>query len=172
MEVNDEHMMDHALAEARIALAKGVFPVGAILAAGKRIIGRAHKTMASNHLNHAEMNLYHKVFIGNYSYSWADNLTLYTTLEPCIMCFGTTLHLPVTRVVFAMADDYGGCGTTRLEPVPPRHHGREVTIEGGVRRRDACRLFEEFLDSTTEPFWRQGGAHRFQAAVRAELKSA
>jgi tRNA(adenine34) deaminase len=169
---DDEHLMDHALAEARIALDKGVFPVGAILASGSRIIGRAHKTMASNHLSHAEMNLYHKVFVGDYSYTRTENLTLYTTLEPCIMCLGTTLHLPVTRVVFSMADDYGGCGATRLEPAPPRHLSRQLRIEGGIRRLDACRLFNEFLDSTTEPFWRNGGAHHFQAAVRAELGSA
>ncbi|WP_307148127.1 deaminase [Rhizobium tibeticum] len=151
---------------------QGVFPVGAVLAAGTRIVGRAHKTMASNHLSHAEMNLYHKVFVGDYNYARAENLTLYTTLEPCVMCFGTTLHLPVTRVVFAMTDDYGGCGATRLEPAPPRHLSRQVAVEGGVRRLDACRLFKEFLDNTTEAFWRQGGAQHFQAAVYAELNSA
>jgi len=168
----DEHMMDHALAEARLALDMGVFPVGAVLASGSRLVGRAHKTMASNHLSHAEMILYHKVFVGEYAYTRDENLTLYTTLEPCIMCLGTTLHLPVTRVVYAMSDDYGGCGATKLEPAPPRHLSRQLLIQGGLRRREACKLFGEFLDNTTEPFWQQGGANHFQAAVRAELNTA
>ncbi|MGY5776656.1 nucleoside deaminase [Rhizobium sp. LEGMi135b] len=167
--LSDEDMMDFALAEARTALERGVFPVGAVLTAGGRILGRSHKTMVSNHLNHAEMNLFHRVFTGDYTFSRNDNLTLYTTLEPCIMCFGTMLHLPIGRLVFAMADAYGGCAHMRLENSPPRHVSRAVEIVGGVRRKEACKLFAEFLETTSEEFWLTGGAPHFQAAVKAGL---
>ncbi|TIX88855.1 nucleoside deaminase [Rhizobium sp. P44RR-XXIV] len=168
---NDEYMMGVALAEARLALDAGIFPVGAVLVAGGEILGRAHKTMVSNHLNHAEMNLFHQVFKGNYAFSRNDGLTLYTTLDPCIMCFGTMLHFPITRLVFAMEDAYGGCAHMRLENAPPRHHSRAVEVIGGVRRLDACKLFADFLNTTTEEFWQTGGASHFQAAVRAEIKA-
>ncbi|CAH1654164.1 tRNA-specific adenosine-34 deaminase [Hyphomicrobiales bacterium] len=164
---DDEAMMGHALAEARTALGKDVFPVGAVLATGNRILGRATKTMASNHLSHAEMNVFHDVFRGAYSFSRADAITLYTTLEPCVMCFGTLLHLPITRLVFAMEDAYGGCAAVKLEQAPPRHLSRPVEIIGGVGREAARRLFADFLDTTRESFWRRGGAPQFQAAVRA-----
>lgn len=59
MQPNDDHMMGLALAEAKVALGQGIFPVGAVLASGTQILGRSHKTMVSNHLNHAEMNLFH-----------------------------------------------------------------------------------------------------------------
>ncbi|MBN8951512.1 MULTISPECIES: deaminase [unclassified Rhizobium] len=167
---NDDQMMGLALAEAKAALDRGIFPVGAVLAAGGRILGRSHKTMASNHLNHAEMNLFHQVFMGDYRFSRDDDLTLYTTLEPCIMCFGTMLHLPITRLVFAMPDAYGGCGHVRLENSPPRHAARAVEVVGGVRRADACKLFAKFLATTTEAFWLTGGASHFQAAVKAGLE--
>lgn len=88
MQPDDDHMMGLALAEAKVALGQGIFPVGAVLASGTQILGRSHKTMVSNHLNHAEMNLFHQVFTGDYTFSRNDGLTLYTTLEPCIMCFG------------------------------------------------------------------------------------
>jgi tRNA(adenine34) deaminase len=165
----DDFMMGLALAEARMALDEGVFPVGAVLAAGGEVLGRSHKTMLSNHLNHAEMNLFHQVFKGNYTFSRNDDLALYTTLEPCIMCFGTMMHLPISRLVFAMSDAYGGCAHMRLENAPPRHISRAVEIIGGVRRLDACKLFAEFLDTTTENFWLTGGASHFQVAVRAEI---
>ncbi|MFS8050829.1 nucleoside deaminase [Rhizobium sp. BR 314] len=168
VQLNDECMMELALAEARTALEEGVFPVGAVLSAGNRILGRSHKTMISNHLNHAEMNLFHQVFEGDYVFSRADHLTLYTTLEPCIMCFGTMLHLPIARLVFAMEDTYGGCTHMRLENAPPRHVSRSTEIVGGVLRADACKLFAEFLDTTTEEFWLTGGAQHFQATVKAE----
>lgn len=171
VQLNDEYMMGFALAEAKIALDAGVFPVGAVLAAGNRVLGCAHKTMASSHLNHAEMNLFHEVFKGNYAFSRNDELTLYTTLDPCIMCFGTMLHLPITRLVFAMEDAYGGCAHMRLENPPPRHVSRAVEIIGGIRRLDACKLFADFLDRTTEKFWLTGGASHFQAAVKAEIEA-
>ncbi|NTJ67030.1 nucleoside deaminase [Agrobacterium rhizogenes] len=168
-ELSDDDMMGLALAEARTALEYGVFPVGAVLSSGTRILGRSHKTMVSNHLNHAEMNLFHRVFTGDYTFSRNDNLTLYTTLEPCIMCFGTMLHLPISRLVFAMPDAYGGCAHMRLENSPPRHLSRAVEIVGGVRRQEACELFAKFLETTTEEFWLTGGASHFQAAVKADL---
>lgn len=171
MQPNDDHMMGLALAEAKVALGQGIFPVGAVLASGTQILGRSHKTMVSNHLNHAEMNLFHQVFTGDYTFSRNDGLTLYTTLEPCIMCFGTMLHLPITRLVFAMPDAYGGCGQVRLENSPPRHVARAMEVIGGVRRADACKLFAEFLATTTEAFWLTGGASHFQAAVKAGLQS-
>lgn len=170
-QLNDEYMMGLALAEAKVALDAGVFPVGAVLATGNHVLGRSHKTTVSNHLNHAEMNLFHQVFRGNYTFSRNDGLTLYTTLDPCIMCFGTMLHLPITRLVFAMEDAYGGCGHTRLENPPPRHLSRAVEVIGGVRRSDACKLFADFLDTTTEEFWLTGGASHFQAAVKAEIET-
>ncbi|ENN89305.1 CMP/dCMP deaminase zinc-binding protein [Rhizobium freirei PRF 81] len=169
VQLNDECMMELALAEARIALERGVFPVGAVLSAGSQILGRSYKTMISNHLNHAEMNLFHQVFEGDYAFSRADNLTLYTTLEPCIMCFGTMLHLPITRLVFAMEDTYGGCAHVRLENAPPRHLSRSIEIVGGVGRLDACKLFADFLDATADEFWLTGGAPHFQATVKAEI---
>lgn len=170
VQLHDDYMMGLALAEAKVALGEGVFPVGAVLSAGSQVLGRSHKTMMSNHLNHAEMNLFHQVFKGNYAFSRDDNLTLYTTLEPCVMCFGTMLHLPITRLVFAMTDAYGGCAHTRLENPPPRHVSRSIEVVGGVRRSDACKLFADFLDTTTEEFWLTGGAPHFQAAVQAEIE--
>ncbi|WP_245261598.1 nucleoside deaminase [Ancylobacter sp. FA202] len=161
-------MMAEALAEAAGALEAGVFPVGAVLAQGTQVLGRARKTMASNHLNHAEMNLFHQVFIGDYRFARADGLTLYTTLEPCVMCFGTLLHLPITRLVFAMEDAYGGCASVILTGAPPRHQHRPVEIAAGVRRSEARALFAAFLDTTSESFWREGGASPFQATVRGE----
>lgn len=104
----DDMLMGHALDEARQALAKSHFPVGALLAAGERIVTTGQKAMGSNHLDHAEMIVFRKVFRGDYSFSRSDNLCLYTTLEPCIMCWGAVRHLPITRLVYAMDNPYGG----------------------------------------------------------------
>jgi tRNA(adenine34) deaminase len=169
----DEEMMRCAIAEGRAALDEGTFPVGAVLAQGDRILERARKTAESNYLSHAEMNVFRKAFKGTPGFKRSDNdLTLYTTLEPCVMCFGTALHLPIARIVFAMEDAYGGCSAVRLDNSPPRHQSRSLRIAGGVLRAEALELFAEFLATTSEPFWVKGGAPDFQAAVRAEYDDA
>ena len=38
----------------------------------------------------------------------ARNMTLYTTLEPCLMCVGAILLHHIGRVMYGSADDYGG----------------------------------------------------------------
>lgn len=166
---HDEEMMGLALAEASAALQAGVFPVGAVLATPDRVLGRSHKHMGSNHLAHAEMNLFHSVFNGDYPFQRGDGITLYTTLEPCVMCFGTFLHLPLQRLVFAMEDAYGGCAGTRMHPAPPRHQHSAPQIVGGLHRNESRALFARFLQATDEPFWVNGGAPEFQAAVRGPV---
>ena len=163
----DRMMMGHALEEARQALIKSHFPVGAVLTAGERVVGTAHKTMGSSHLDHAEMIVFRAVFQGEYDFSRQDGLCLYTTLEPCIMCWGTLRHLPITRLVYAMEDAYGGCANVSDAALPPRHQGRSLSICRGVRREEARVLFRRFLDVTHEPFWALGGAPEFTQAVRS-----
>ena len=166
-DVLDHMLMDRALDEARLALAKSHFPVGAVLVAGERIVASGHKDMGSNHLDHAEMVVFRSVFQGNYDFSRSDNLCLYTTLEPCIMCWGTLRHLPITRLVYAMDDPYGGCAHVSDDALPPRHQSRPLLIRRGVRREEARKLFKQFLELTQEPFWVTGGAPEFTQAVRS-----
>lgn len=57
--------------------------------------------ISGNFMAHAEMNALAALPRFN-----ADGLDLYTTLEPCLMCAGTTVFLHVGRVHFAAADEY------------------------------------------------------------------
>lgn len=165
---HDHAMMGEALAEARLALDEGILPVGAVLTLGAAIIGRGRKFMDFNHLDHAEMIAFRRAFTGNYPFRRGDPITLYTTLEPCVMCWGTLRHLPVRPLVYAMPDAYGGCAAADLVPSPPRHRSRPVDVIARVRQPEARALFRQFLETTTEPFWVSGGAPEFAAAVRAE----
>ncbi|MEH3116797.1 MAG: deaminase [Methylorubrum populi] len=163
----DHLMMGHALEEAQRALVNMHFPVGAVLATGQHVIATGHKAMGSNHLDHAEMVVFRAAFQGDYGFSREDGLCLYTTLEPCIMCWGTLRHLPIIRLVYAMEDAYGGCAHVSDAALPPRHQSRPLLVSRGVRREEARELFRQFLDTTHEPFWVTGGAAEFAESVRA-----
>lgn len=105
-----------ALALARAAQRAGSSPVGAllvdargkVLARGRNRVGEAqtaqHVGQAS--VAHAEMD----VFFQMGKLDEPHTLTLYTSLEPCLMCGGATALLGVGRVVWATDDPWGGAG--------------------------------------------------------------
>lgn len=114
-EAHRPHLQE-ALRLAREAQAAGSAPVGAVLVgAGGEVLARgrnrvgepqtaAHVGDAS--VAHAEMD----VFFGVGKLQDPETLTLYTSLEPCLMCGGASALLGVGRVVWATDDPWGGSG--------------------------------------------------------------
>jgi cytosine/creatinine deaminase len=96
--------MDHrallreALEEARIGLREGGLPIGSVLAdAQGRIVARGHnlRVQSGDPTAHAET-----VCIRNAGRrrDWAE-LTLVSTLSPCVMCTGTSLLYRIPHVI-------------------------------------------------------------------------
>jgi tRNA(Arg) A34 adenosine deaminase TadA len=77
---------------------------GAVVSTGRnRVSGRVDEpgTVSGNFMAHAEMN----AFAAMDSFS-AAGLQLYTTLEPCLMCMGTSILLNVEHIHFAARDEF------------------------------------------------------------------
>lgn len=145
--------MRAAVEEARKALSSGSLPVGSVVVQGNEVIGRGHRSKADRYLGHGEVNAL-RAALSSKSFDPGQGLTVYSTLEPCAMCWGTLIHCPVRTVVFALEDPWGGA-TTVLEGFNvPRHLGRLPNSIAGVCRTDALALFRQFGEKTTEPFWR------------------
>ena len=114
--MTDEHYMAAALALARQAEAAGEVPVGAVVVGNTtgEIIGRGSNSPITLHdpTAHAEILALRQAAaaIGNYR---LEGATLYSTLEPCIMCAGALVHARISRLVFGARDlRFGGhlCG--------------------------------------------------------------
>ena len=108
--------LEEALRLAREAQEAGSAPVGAVLvdaagqvlARGRNRVGEAQtpEHIGAASVAHAEMDLFFQVGkVRN-----AAELTLYTSLEPCLMCGGASALLGVGRVVWATSDPWGGSG--------------------------------------------------------------
>jgi len=96
--MNDQELLREALAEALAGLKEGGLPIGSVLADKQgRIVarGRNLRVQSGDPTAHAET-----VCIRNAGRrrDWAD-LTLVSTLSPCIMCTGTTLLYRIPRVI-------------------------------------------------------------------------
>ena len=105
-----------ALALAREAQQAGSSPVGAVLVdAGGTIIfrgrNRVGEPQSAEHVGHASVSHAEMdVFFQAGKLKTPQSLTLYTSLEPCLMCGGASALLQVGRIVWATADAWGGSG--------------------------------------------------------------
>jgi|GEM_PF-185386 len=110
----DKTCLDLAIAEARHSLVEGNYPVGAILAIGDTMASRGNNTgeTSKNYSNHAETSL----IINNgeallQSADQGETVTLYSTLEPCLMCLGVATMNKVSKIVYIQTDPHAGaCG--------------------------------------------------------------
>ena len=134
----DAGFMDVALSEASRAGLSGEVPVGAVVVADGKVVGRAGNAMIQSNAPtaHAELMALRRAghALGNYR---LPGTTLYSTVEPCLMCFGAAVHARVERFVYGCADPKGGfLGTLAdLSDWPALNHRFEVT--GGVLA-EAC----------------------------------
>lgn len=103
------YYMEVALQEALKAYDKGEVPVGAIVVAKNKIIGKGHNLVEqlNDPTAHAEMIAITSAC--NYKQSkFLEDATLYVTLEPCCMCAGALFWSRIQKVVFGVRDTHRG----------------------------------------------------------------
>jgi cytosine/creatinine deaminase len=105
--MNDRELLSAALAEARAGLAEGGLPIGSVLADRHgQIVARGHnlRVQTGDPTAHAET-----VCIRNAGRrrDWPE-LTLVSTLSPCIMCTGTALLYRIPRVIVGENQNFLG----------------------------------------------------------------
>lgn len=105
--MDHQKLLHEALAEARAGLRDGGLPIGSVLANGSgRIVARGHnlRVQTGDPTAHAET-----VCIRNAGRrrDWAE-LTLVSTLSPCVMCTGTALLYRIPRVVIGENQNFRG----------------------------------------------------------------
>ena len=102
-----DKLLREAVAEAKAGLAEGGLPIGSVLAdAEGRIVARGHnlRVQSGDPTAHAEV-----VCIRNAGRrrDWRQ-LTLVSTLSPCVMCTGTALLFKIPRVVVGENRNFRG----------------------------------------------------------------
>ena len=143
----DEGWMREALCEARLALAEGEAPIGAVLVRDGCIVARGRNTRETKKtaLGHAELEVISAgcAAPGGWRLS---GCTLYVTLEPCPMCAGAIINARIDRVVFGAYDAKAGSmgSLIDLSKVDYNHSPR---LCGGVLAEESAALLSEFFKS-------------------------
>ena len=106
----DEQMIEQAIAIAQAAIDNGKAGVGAILLWQDEIVAKSHNMYeeTGDMTAHAEMVVLQKAAkrLDQMTNEDKAKLTLYTTLEPCLMCLSAISFVGIKRVVYsAIATD-------------------------------------------------------------------
>ena len=102
----DHAFMRAAYMEAAAGYAPGGVPVGAVMVAGGQVIarGRNKRVQEDDAVMHGETDCLRDAGVrDNY-----DDVHLYTTLSPCMMCTGAILHFGIERVVIGEDRNFPG----------------------------------------------------------------
>jgi len=138
--------MAEALELARTAASLGEVPVGAVVVADGRVVGRGlnRRELDQDPLAHAELLAMREACATLGRWRLTD-ATLYVTLEPCVMCAGALVQARLGRLVFGTTDpQYGAVGSQFDLPRDSRLNHR-VAVIGGVEH-EACRaLLDAFF---------------------------
>ncbi|MDD5438270.1 MAG: nucleoside deaminase [Patescibacteria group bacterium] len=106
--MTDEVFMREALEEAAISQQSGDWPIGCVIELDGKIIAKTHNQVYSttDKLAHAEMLALRQV--QGILKDHKGEATLYTTYEPCPMCFGAAILSRIKRVICGIDLDNSG----------------------------------------------------------------
>lgn len=137
----DEKYMRMAIAEAERALSKREVPIGAVVVAGDRIIGRGHNLVETlmDATAHAEMQAI-TAAMSTLGGKYLNDCTLYVTVEPCVMCGGALAWSQIGRVVYGTADAKRGYSTYSERIMHPR-----TEVVSGVLKEKCEALMQQFF---------------------------
>ncbi|KAB2909614.1 MAG: nucleoside deaminase [Ignavibacteriaceae bacterium] len=144
---NDYRFMYAALQEAQQAFDDEEVPVGCVIVHDERIIGRGYNqnirlkdptahaemvaiTAAANHLGSERL----------------EGCTVYSTLEPCLMCTGALLHARVKKIVFAAFDAKFGCCASVCNHAEDGKFNHKIEVFSGLMENESLNLLRSFFE--------------------------
>lgn len=146
MQNEDEKYMRLALNLAKKAALKDEVPVGAVIVGPQGVISKGsnlRETLQSP-LAHAEMLALHRA--SQKLKSWRmPGLTLYVTLEPCVMCAGALVQSRLARVVYGTRDPKGGAVHSLYEMFQDRRLNHQIEVSGGLLEVECSKILKEFF---------------------------
>jgi len=138
MDMNDEYYMNIALEEAKKAIIYDEVPVGSVMVYNNQIVSRTF-----NRKNLDKIATYHAEIIAieetcrKLNTWYLDDCTLYTTVEPCMMCTGAIIQARIKRVVYGTKNEAFGY-LSKLE-------NTKVQITSGILKEECTKVMSDFF---------------------------
>lgn len=130
-----------AFNEAKQALAEDEVPIGAVIVANGKVIGKGYNQTErlKDVTAHAEMLAI--TAAANYlDAKFLESCTLYVTLEPCPMCAAALRWARIGKVVYAAKDEKFGYSSVSPKLLHPK-----TEISAGILEHDSAKLITNFF---------------------------
>ncbi len=151
---NDRQGMVEALNMAEFALKCNEVPVGCVIVYKGSVISKGCNEVnaTKNATRHAEMIAIDQLleYCSQYSLLPCNvfrNVTLYVTVEPCIMCTYALISCGISRIVFGCCNErFGGCGSVLSVHDSKMLQMETFTIKRGVLKENAISFLHKFYE--------------------------
>ena len=140
MEPVHNQFMKKALQEANYAFFKDEVPVGCVIVHNNEIISRSSNMveLLNDSTAHAELIAITSAQ-NNLNSKNLENCTLYTTLEPCMMCYGAIYLSKIKTIVYGASDQKRGFSKHIVNV------DRDIKIIKGVLEEESKELLDSFF---------------------------
>ena len=144
--MDDAAFMTLALAQARVAMACGEVPVGAVVVQNGQVIASGSNAPIASHdpSAHAEIQALRAAaqVLGNYR---LIDCELFVTLEPCAMCVGAILQARLKRIVFGANDPKTGAAGSVIDLFVNPRLNHQTQLQGGLLETECSALLQTFF---------------------------
>lgn len=138
--------MAEALVLARLALAEGEVPIGAVVVFEDRIVGKGRNAREGSRdpTAHAEILALQEAArsLGRWRLTGA---TVYATLEPCFMCAGALVNARVDRLVFSVPDPKAGAVGSLFDVARDPRLNHRLEVSAGPLAAECGELLRSFF---------------------------
>ena len=117
---DDTHFLELAIKAAEMTFTQGNYPVGAVLVIAGDMVGASGNEIKGlkSYTQHAENKLFieygtslNNAFVNN------QQITLYTTLEPCIQCLGASVTNHINKIIYIQKDPNAGASELKHDNI-------------------------------------------------------
>lgn len=138
--------MQEAIAEAKLALAAGEVPVGAVVVLDGEIVGRGHnrREQLQDPTAHAEIMAIRAA--AERLRRWRlTGASIYVTLEPCPMCAGAIVNSRLDTLVFGAYDAKAGAVVSLMNLVQDERLNHSLQVYDGICQEECAELLRNFF---------------------------
>ncbi len=146
-----EYWMKIALEEAEKALAADELPIGSVIVGGNQLIvrGQTSGIRCGSQVAHGELMAL--LDASCTLHSATRPIVLYTTLEPCLMCFGAMIQCGIDGVVYGMRANPDGSIFLAEEIQLAGQQIPEVTA--GILEQECVEIMRRWAKPVTYPVY-------------------
>lgn len=145
--MNYQSLMDQAIKLAKSAALEKEVPVGSIIVdEDEKILGKGfnQREGSNNPISHAEINAINDA-VKNLKNWRAEDLTIFVTLEPCVMCAGAILQARFKRIVFGAWDEKAGAVGSVWDLIRDPRSLHQVEVVAGIKETECSELLQDFF---------------------------